>query len=105
MALIGVDGNDLPELMSDGVTAYDFLAINGRVFTEYQREAFDANFGVGLALAIHRQQLSAAGIQQRLSNSFAGDPGYVGVESLEIAIAGRSVYTINLRLEAQDGSS
>ena len=105
VALIGPDGNDLPELMADGVTSYDFMAINGRVFTEYQREAFDGTFGVGLVLAIHAQQLSASGIRQRLTNSLSGDPGYVGVDSLEIAIAGLGIYTIDLRLEAQNGSS
>ena len=105
MALIGPDGNDLPELMTDGVTSYDFMAINGRVFTEYQREAFDGTFGVGLVLAIHAQQLSASGIRQRLTNSLSGDPEYVGVDSLEIAIAGLGIYTIDLRLEAQNGSS
>lgn len=105
IALIAPDGNDLPEIMADGVTAYDYMAINGRVFTEHQREAFDADFGVGLVHALHSPTLPAATIKNRLQRSLAGDPGYVGVQSLEVALFGRSIYTINLELEAQDGGS
>ena len=100
MGLIGPDGNDLPETMSDGVTAYDFMAINGRVLTSYQREAFSKNFGVGLPQAVHQERLSVGAIQHRLDRSFVGDPGYVGRDSLEVSYGG-GTYRIDLTLEAR----
>ena len=99
-ALIGPDGNDLPETMADGVSSYDFMAINGRALTEYQREAFNGNFGVGLPQAIHQERLSVGAIQHRLDKSFVGDPGYAGQESLEIAF-GKGIYSVDLTLEAR----
>ena len=45
MGLIGPDGNSLPDVMPDGVSAYDFMAINGRMQTAYLREAFEPFFG------------------------------------------------------------
>ena len=100
MALIGPDGNSLPEIMPDGVTAYDYMAINGRVFTEYQRFPFNPDFGVGLVHALRNPTLSAAEIERRLKTSLAGDPGYVGVDKLEVRVAGNNVYEIDLTLEA-----
>ena len=101
MALIGADGNDLPDVLADGVTAYDFMAINGRVFTEHLREPFAPTFGVGLAQALSSPAISGAVVQRRLTASFAGDPGYVGIDSLEVAVTGGNTYRIDLSLEAQ----
>ena len=105
MALVGTDGNDLPDVMSNGVTSYDFISLNGRIFTEYQREPFLPNFGVGLVHLYRAPALSVGEIQTRLQTSFAGDPGYVNVETVDIAVSGGTVYTIDLDLEASSGSS
>ena len=94
----------MPDVMADGVTSYDFMAINSRVFTEFQREPFYPAFGVGLAHVLQSPTLTPATIRRRLENSFAGDPGYVGLESLEVELLGRT-YIINLELEARNGSS
>ena len=98
--LIGPDGNTLPETMPDGVSSYDFMSINGRMMTEYQREAFNPYFGIGLVQAIYQARLSVGVIQRRLDASFVGDHGYVGRDILEIGY-GDGVYSIDLTLESR----
>ena len=105
VALIGPDGNDMPDVrIADGVTSYDFVSINGRVFTEFQREPFDLNFGVGLVQVLQSPTLTPETIQGRLTNSLSGDPGYAEIDELEVALANR-IFIIDLRLRVHDGSS
>ena len=102
MALIGPDGNDMPDVLPDGVTASDYVAINARAFTEHGREAFDPDFGVGISAMIGFPALSVPEMRRRWINSLAGS----GLDVRDIAIrAGNRVYRIDLELEVDSGSS
>ena len=96
MALVGPDGNDMPEVMPDGVAAYDFVAIRSRVYTEYGREAFDPDFGIGLVHALGSQVIGEGEITRRFNRSLAGE--VLGVDELTVQVAG-NVYNIRLGLE------
>ena len=96
MTLVGPDGNDLPDILDDGVTAYDWVAINSRVYTEYQREAFDLDFGVGLVHALGRPLVPATEITRRLEASLVGD--ILTVRDIQVRRTGNT-YGINVELE------
>ena len=96
MALIGPDGNDLPDVMADGVTSYDYVAIRSRVYTAHNREAFAPDFGVGLVHALRTPTLSQGEIARRLERSLAGET--LSLRAVTVRVAGAE-YTIRVRLE------
>ena len=104
MGLIGPDGNDVLDIRPDGVTGYDYMSINGRAFTEWQREPFLPAFGVGLAQALSSPSLPEGVVQRRFQASFAGDPGYTGVQSIEVTVPGGNTYRIDLDLGLKTSS-
>ena len=73
--VIGPDGN--VTMMLDKANALDFMAIQGRIHTQWYREPFDPTFGIGLVKALYgNPPLTAADIQKRFALSFADDPFY-----------------------------
>lgn len=99
MAIVGPDGNDMPEELADGVTGTDWVAINARAYTAYQREAFDTAFGLGLAHGLSNPTIPSTELQGRIRASFVGT--HLNVESIRLTVAGR-VYDINLALLVQE---
>lgn len=97
MALVGPDGNNLPAVLSDGVAAYDWVALRSRIYTAHDREAFAPDFGIGLAEAIGSPTLSQGDIARRIEASLAGET--LNVDTVTVQVAGQR-YDIALRLEA-----
>ena len=90
---IGPDGNAISDVILNGVSPVDYMAINGRVFTATNREPFNPAFGCGLPQALFSANpLPASGIEGRLRASFADDPGYVARSiTVAVQVRGRTV--------------
>ena len=98
MALVGPDGNDMPETLADGVTAYDYVALRSRLYTEHNREAFEPSFGIGLVHALRTPTLTPAQIADRFQASLAGD--VLELDTVTVEVDG-DAYDISLRLEVK----
>ena len=92
-AEIGPDGNAISDVILNGVSPIDYLAINGRIFTATNREPFYPAFGCGLPQALFSANpLPASGIAGRLRASFKDDPGYVARSiTVAVQVRGRSL--------------
>lgn len=96
MAVVGTDGNDLPELRPDGVNGLDWANIAARIYTDHGREPYRPEFGIGVAQAHGNPIFSPEVIQQRFRDSLDGL--YLSARSIGVTAAG-GVYRIDLDLE------
>ena len=99
MAIVGPDGNDMPRVMADGVTSADWVAINARVYTAYQREAFDPTFGLGLAHGLGNPTIPLNLLRERLRASFGET--HLDIGAIRLMLAGQ-VYEIDLAFMVQE---
>ena len=95
MAVIGPDGNDLPERRADGVLSSDWFALNSRTYTTHGREPFQRDYGVGMAQALGSPAVDEPELRRRWTVSLANYPLVVEDSSI---IAGNSFYRIELDL-------
>ena len=90
----------MPETLADGVTGTDWVAINARAYTAYQREAFAPAFGLGLAHGLGNPTIPVSQFRNRIRASFVGT--HLDVENIRLTVAGR-VYNIDMAMLVPEG--
>lgn len=75
MAIVGLDGNDAPELI-EGVPARLWMGIQARVHTAYRREINQPDFALGLIDALTGIALTEPIWRERVRRSFDSLEGF-----------------------------
>lgn len=99
MAIVGPNGNDLPEFIA-GVPGRDWAAIKARVFTDLGREPYSPKFGVGIAQALGNPVFPPGILFERFVESLDGTE--LSVDEFTVEFGDRT-YVIDTSFSRQDG--
>lgn len=96
MAIIGIDGNDAPELI-EGIPAHIWMGIQARAYTARFAEPNRPDFGLGLIDGLTPQILPRHVWQDRINKSFVGLDGWEQYELDVVAVGNKVELVVRLR--------